>query len=125
MTNLNKTAELSSVGLNDVLCIGANMSYKCLIENIFGETRKTITENEFVEILPDMLLMKNTKVVWHGEKLAQIVFKRFGLNGEKEHTFDEIGKSFSFSNERARQLEAKAMRILRHPRNYERYLIDA
>ncbi|MDP3735493.1 MAG: sigma-70 family RNA polymerase sigma factor [bacterium] len=46
------------------------------------------------------------------EKILQL---RFGLNGEKPHTLEEIGQMFGVTRERIRQLEAQALRKLRHP----------
>ncbi len=44
---------------------------------------------------------------------------RYGLNGNKEHTLEEIGYYFSLTRERIRQLEAKAIRTIRY--YYNRY----
>jgi len=40
---------------------------------------------------------------------------RFGLAGGSEHTLEEIGTHFLVTRERIRQIEAKALRKLRHP----------
>jgi RNA polymerase sigma factor (sigma-70 family) len=40
---------------------------------------------------------------------------RFGLNGEHPQTLDEVGRQFSVTRERVRQIEAKALSKLRHP----------
>jgi RNA polymerase primary sigma factor len=40
---------------------------------------------------------------------------RFGLDGGSEHTLEEVGQSFAVTRERIRQIEAKALRKLRHP----------
>ena len=37
-----------------------------------------------------------------------------GLNGEGEHTLEEIGQDFAVTRERIRQIEAKALRKLKH-----------
>ncbi|MCP4006188.1 MAG: sigma-70 family RNA polymerase sigma factor [bacterium] len=41
---------------------------------------------------------------------------RFGIGTSSDHTLDEVGKSFSVTRERIRQIEAKALSRLRHPR---------
>jgi RNA polymerase primary sigma factor len=47
----------------------------------------------------------------------RIIKMRFGLEDGTEHTLDEVGKKFGVSRERIRQIEAKALRKLRHPRS--------
>ena len=46
-------------------------------------------------------------------RLYAILVRRFGLNGSKEYTLEEIGEYFEVTRERVRQLETKAIRILR------------
>jgi RNA polymerase primary sigma factor len=45
----------------------------------------------------------------------KIVRLRFGLEDGTEHTLEEVGQTFSVTRERIRQIEAKALRKLRHP----------
>jgi RNA polymerase primary sigma factor len=45
----------------------------------------------------------------------KIMKMRFGLEDGSEHTLDEIGQLFAVTRERIRQIEAKALRKLRHP----------
>lgn len=48
----------------------------------------------------------------------KVIILRWGLDGtNKEHTLDEVGAVFGVTRERIRQIETKAMRRLRHPRN--------
>jgi len=46
---------------------------------------------------------------------AAIVRMRFGIGFEKDYTLEEIGRHFSITRERVRQIEAKALRKLKHP----------
>ena len=45
----------------------------------------------------------------------RVVRMRFGLGMNSEHTLEEVGKQFSVTRERIRQIEAKALRKLKHP----------
>ena len=45
----------------------------------------------------------------------KVIKKRFGLDDGSEHTLEEVGQSFAVTRERIRQIEAKALRKLRHP----------
>ena len=45
----------------------------------------------------------------------KIIKMRFGLEDGSEHTLEEVGQSFALTRERIRQIEAKALRKLRHP----------
>ena len=45
----------------------------------------------------------------------KIIKMRFGLEDGSEHTLEEVGRSFDVTRERIRQIEAKALRKLRHP----------
>ncbi|MDR0310989.1 MAG: RNA polymerase sigma factor RpoD [Acidobacteriota bacterium] len=45
----------------------------------------------------------------------QVIKLRFGIGGGSERTLEEVGQNFSVTRERIRQIEAKALRKLRHP----------
>lgn len=45
----------------------------------------------------------------------QVLILRFGLNNGKPNTLEEVGQAFDLTRERIRQIEAKALRKLRHP----------
>src|SRR5262249_53886791 len=45
----------------------------------------------------------------------RIIRMRFGIGMNKDHTLEEVGQRFSVTRERIRQIEAKALRKLRHP----------
>src|SRR5437667_6095309 len=45
----------------------------------------------------------------------KVIKMRVGLDDGSEHTLEEVGQSFAVTRERIRQIEAKALRKLRHP----------
>ena len=45
----------------------------------------------------------------------KVIKMRFGIDVASEHTLEEVGKDFSVTRERIRQIEVKALRMLRHP----------
>ena len=45
----------------------------------------------------------------------KVIKLRFGLEDGTEHTLEQVGQSFAVTRERIRQIEAKALRKLRHP----------
>ena len=45
----------------------------------------------------------------------KVLQMRFGISGGRPHTLEEVGKEFDVTRERIRQIEAKALRKLRHP----------
>ena len=45
---------------------------------------------------------------------------RFGLEDGSEHTLEQVGQTFAVTRERIRQIEAKALRKLRHPSRLNR-----
>jgi RNA polymerase primary sigma factor len=47
-----------------------------------------------------------------GEKVLRM---RFGIGEKADHTLEEVGQDFTVTRERIRQIEAKALRKLRHP----------
>ena len=58
---------------------------------------------------------------------AKVLRLRFGLDDGKARTLEEVGKQFNVTRERIRQIEAKALRKLRHPSRSKKlkdYLVD-
>jgi RNA polymerase primary sigma factor len=45
----------------------------------------------------------------------KVIRMRFGIGFDKDHTLEEVGRQFSITRERVRQIEAKALRKLKHP----------
>ena len=53
------------------------------------------------------------------EREAKVLQMRFGIGMNTDHTLEEVGKQFDVTRERIRQIEAKALRKLRHPSRSE------
>ncbi len=57
----------------------------------------------------------------------RVLRMRFGIGMNTDHTLEEVGQQFSVTRERIRQIEAKALRKLRHPSRSEQlrsFLVD-
>lgn len=57
----------------------------------------------------------NTVLDTLNDREANILRLRFGIGGKKAMTLEEVGKEYGLTRERIRQIEAKALRKLRHP----------
>jgi RNA polymerase primary sigma factor len=62
-------------------------------------------------------LRESTRAVLAGltAREAKVLRMRFGIDMNTDHTLEEVGKQFDVTRERIRQIEAKALRKLRHP----------
>ena len=62
-------------------------------------------------------LREATRMVFGGltAREAKVLRMRFGIDMNIDHTLEEVGKQFDVTRERIRQIEAKALRKLRHP----------
>jgi RNA polymerase primary sigma factor len=56
-----------------------------------------------------------------GERRRLVLELHYGLNGQDRHTLEEIGRCLGITRERVRQIELKAIRALRTPRNWRRF----
>ena len=70
-----------------------------------------------MEAASDALRREKVREVLEGltPREKKVIELRFGLNDEQSHTLEQVGKEFDVTRERIRQIEAKAMRKLRHP----------
>jgi RNA polymerase primary sigma factor len=66
------------------------------------------TENNLTEATGDVLGSLTARE-------AKVLRMRFGIGMNTDHTLEEVGKQFDVTRERIRQIEAKALRKLRHP----------
>ena len=80
----------------------------------FIEDKKAVAPAE--EVINTKLSEQLTAIL--GEltpREEQVLRKRFGIEEKSDHTLEEVGKLFNVTRERIRQIEAKALRKLRHP----------
>jgi len=70
-----------------------------------------------IETASKQLLKENIKEVLNtlSPREANVLVYRFGLEGGRPMTLEEVGKKFGVTRERIRQIEAKALRKLKHP----------
>lgn len=75
-----------------------------------------------VEAATNENLVEATREVLEGltSREAKVLRMRFGIEMNTDHTLEEVGKQFDVTRERIRQIEAKALRKLRHPSRSER-----
>ena len=64
-----------------------------------------------------MILQEQLEKILHTLKTreAEVIRLRFGINKPYPYTLEEVGNIFNITRERVRQIEAKALRKLRHP----------
>ncbi len=74
------------------------------LDSATTESLKSVTNNILSSLTP---------------REAQVLRMRFGIDMNSDHTLEEVGKQFDVTRERIRQIEAKALRKLRHPSRSE------
>ncbi|WP_370981231.1 RNA polymerase sigma factor RpoD [Agaribacterium sp. ZY112] len=82
-----------------------------------GDFIEDVTITSPVESATSSGLQEATKSVLGGltAREAKVLRMRFGIDMNTDHTLEEVGKQFDVTRERIRQIEAKALRKLRHP----------
>jgi RNA polymerase primary sigma factor len=73
-----------------------------------------------VASVQDLKTQLNTVLNELAPRERDVIRMRFGLIDERAHTLEEVGKAFDVTRERIRQIEAKALRKLRHPNRAKR-----
>jgi RNA polymerase primary sigma factor len=74
-----------------------------------------------IEVATMLGLSEATQKILEGltAREAKVLRMRFGIGMNTDHTLEEVGKQFDVTRERIRQIEAKALRKLRHPSRSE------
>jgi RNA polymerase primary sigma factor len=82
-----------------------------------GDFIEDITVHSPIESATSEGLKETTHSVLAGltPREAKVLRMRFGIDMNTDHTLEEVGKQFDVTRERIRQIEAKALRKLRHP----------
>ena len=93
-----------------------------------GDFIEDATISSPVDAATDEGLTEATREVLGGltAREAKVLRMRFGIDMNTDHTLEEVGKQFDVTRERIRQIEAKALRKLRHPTrsDYLRSFLD-
>ena len=86
-----------------------------------GDFIEDITIGSPVDLATSEGLREATREVLAGltAREAKVLRMRFGIDMNTDHTLEEVGKQFDVTRERIRQIEAKALRKLRHPSRSE------
>jgi RNA polymerase primary sigma factor len=82
-----------------------------------GDFIEDISVSSPIDSATDEGLKETTHAVLAGltPREAKVLRMRFGIDMNTDHTLEEVGKQFDVTRERIRQIEAKALRKLRHP----------
>jgi RNA polymerase primary sigma factor len=82
-----------------------------------GDFIEDATVSSPIDSATDEGLKETTHAVLAGltPREAKVLRMRFGIDMNTDHTLEEVGKQFDVTRERIRQIEAKALRKLRHP----------
>lgn len=86
-------------------------------DSSLGDFIEDVNHSSPVDAATGEGLCEATKEVLAGltAREAKVLRMRFGINMNTDHTLEEVGKQFDVTRERIRQIEAKALRKLRHP----------
>ena len=85
-----------------------DVPFETCYERIKNDSNRPIVVNSTKEQLEELLGTLT-------EREQQVLTLRFGLEDGRARTLEEVGKEFNVTRERIRQIEAKALRKLRHP----------
>ena len=86
-------------------------------DSYLGDFIKDETMPEPDDAASQQLLREQLRLILNSlnHRERQVLEMRFGLKDGQSHTLEEVGQAFGVTRERIRQIEAKALRKLRHP----------
>jgi RNA polymerase primary sigma factor len=86
-------------------------------DSFLGDFIADETQASPYELTSRQLMQENVREVIASlsDREAKVLKMRFGLDGQKPMTLEEVGREFGVTRERIRQIESKALRKLRHP----------
>jgi RNA polymerase primary sigma factor len=125
---IGKAMEMDPEKVREILKISQNTTS---LENPVGDSEDDSVLGDFIaddrqispyEATSQQMLRENIGEVLGAlsDREARVLKMRFGLNGGKAMTLEEVGQKFGVTRERIRQIEAKALRKLRHPSRRKR-----
>jgi len=125
---IGEVMEMDPEKVREILKISQNTTS---LENPVGDSEDDSVLGDFIaddrQVSPydatsQQMLRENISEVLGAlsDREARVLKMRFGLNGGKAMTLEEVGQKFGVTRERIRQIEAKALRKLRHPSRRKR-----
>lgn len=125
---VGKVMEMDPDKVREILKISQNTTS---LENPVGDSEDDSVLGDFIaddrqvspyEATSAQMLRENIDEVLGAlsDRESRVLKMRFGLNGGKAMTLEEVGQKFGVTRERIRQIEAKALRKLRHPSRRKR-----
>ncbi len=83
------------------------------LEDFIGDKNSPSPYSDAEKIETSEQIQKVLKTLTPKEEM--VIRMRFGIGAERDHTLEEVGRHLSITRERVRQIEAKALRKLKHP----------
>lgn len=120
---IGEAMEMTPDRVREILKISQNTTS---LESPVGESEDDSVLGDFIaddrqispyEATSQQMLRENVEEVLSAlsDREAKVLKMRFGLSGNKMMTLEEVGQKFGVTRERIRQIEAKALRKLKHP----------
>jgi RNA polymerase primary sigma factor len=120
---IGEVMEMDEEKVREILKIAQNTTS---LEAPVGDGEDDSTLGDFIaddrqkspyDVTTEQMLKENVEEVLSAlsDREAKVLKMRFGLNDNKMMTLEEVGRKFGVTRERIRQIEAKALRKLKHP----------